>query len=710
MSGTRVNVVCALSLALLTAAVACAEIRRPPRSAFVTLTNATFEEPGGREATLSDLEMLAKGGYDLLLMTLRCRPDLNAPEVRDLVRRVFARAKELGIEVCFDIDPRIARAQFLKEHPEDVQQVLRFVTAQPTDGVAAVTLGRLACGDHMTGGTRPYDTVSNRFLRAWAIRRLADGTVSAREVAATSSVTTDGIAVMATGLAEGEELAVLQQSDLFCCDVFSPHLLPYTRRLMDDYRALGADGAFRDEWGFPPSFLPGQEERRTFWYSRHYADAYRRETGRDLMDDALLFAFPLAGHSAAERSKAITAYMRLNWGRNSEIETDFYETVHRLFGSKSYVAKHPTWFPVIGWREALHNGLHWWRAKRDFAQTDETTPIAAACGLTKKAGGSVWLNEGYQTNAMLYAGMVWRYAAAGGRMVFHQVYPPWVGRYKGMPPLRKATERHRDIIREASRARDSVALMDRLSDAPIDCPVAWIFSHRRVIWDWTDAAYGDWGDRAICGLWAQGWAVDAYPSTELEAMSVGPDGYLRMGRQRYRAVVLRHFSNEDRAAFAKLTAGGRLRTRVFTSDEGVAAYLASLPDAVRQIPMAGPYVDNARQPLGEWVPQLPAADGVLSLTDGTRIRLKATANDREGDPISGELTLADGTRFSYEARGWFGANAKKVGGAGVTRIHGAGIDVSYPTPQDVILDRRTANGAHVTESPDSVAIPKRRFP
>ena len=85
----------------------------------------------------------------------------------------------------------------------------------------------------------------------------------------------------------------------------------------------------------------------------------------------------------------------MSWERNAELEDDFYQTVKEVFGPEAIVATHPTWYPFPGFREYKKNGLHWWAATRDWAQTDELTPFGVRTALAKKWDSPVWYNMFY---------------------------------------------------------------------------------------------------------------------------------------------------------------------------------------------------------------------------------------------------------------------------------------------------------------------------
>ena len=700
-----------------------------PENTFHGYGNGNFEESDDRTMTFGARADFEQGTWNMATLTLRSKPDLSDAITQERVKGYIERAHALGVKVFMDTDPRIARHEFLRRWPEDAQWEVRFeMAAADADGKAACTVRFPSHNDHMSAGsTRPYEATDGRLTGVWAYRADAKGKVDPKSVRDAFPRTTcetleaeagkpRRLVVRAEGLQAGERLCVQAEFRLYSADVFSPHLLPYTRELMERYKALGADGGMRDEWGFPPSAGEDFRRHRSFWTSRHYAAAYAKRTkGRKLGDDFLLFALDIAGRET-ERQAAIAAYMRLNYERNAAIERHFYENDKELFGRDVYVCKHPTWYPKVSWEEFMHNGLDWWAAPRDWAQSDEAAPVPAICGMTKKFGGANWLNEGYQSDSLFYAPIVWRYALAGGRMVFHPVFPAnerFRAKYRGPGHTKMEywAAKHTDILKDgALDAQCRIRLANLVSDAPIDCPAAVIFGHARVV-NWADPAYLDWARRTAYGIWMKGYGTDVYPSSELEGttFAAGADGRLAVGRQRYDAVVCAHFSKEDAAAFARVVGNRALRTRVFTMDApGVAgateirdlagaevAEALAKANAVRQTPI---WTGTLPEEHG-WDAVLPKPDGILRLTDGTQVRMKALKSVAGGDPIDGELEFDGGKKVSFAAEGVFAArlgadgSLEAVAGGALRRVSGPGFSCALEKPEDVALVRR-ADGWH----------------
>ena len=472
------------------------------------------------------------------------------------------------------------------------------------------------------------------------------------------------------------------EADYFSVDVFSPHIIPFARELMARYKALGADGGMRDEWGFIPDHAPSLHK---FWWSPNFEAAYRAACGRSLMDDFPLMALGAKGDAA--RAAAIGTFMKLVLARNVEIERDFYETDKRLFGAGVYVAKHPTWHSAVCPQEYFHNGLDWWQAPRDWAQGDENAPIYALNAMAKKFGGPVWLNEGYTATPERNVFRVWTYAMCGGRQVYHGLYSgnprKEMAKYEQMSWDERRVRTAVDLLASGNvTAQTRVRLPNLISRAQVDAPVAYVFGHERLV-DWSGDGWNDHGQWKILKLMSQGWWCDAYPASEcgLGTFTVDGDGYLRVGQQRYLAVMLHNLSTGEKGTFDAVVKGHALKTRIFGGDEDKA-----VGDYLQQ-------VGTVRQPLVKGGTKAghiyPEPDGTLRLIDGTAIRIRADWDHPCGLPIA-EAMESNGVKVEVEAEGLAAVRAENgqvtaLAAGGLRRVAGPGLALALDRPEDVVL-------------------------
>ena len=690
-----------------------------PENVFWWFTSRDFSEGLNTFNELVD-EGLEQSTYNCVTLSLRCNPELGDAEVKDAAKAFFAKAHASGVKVYMDTDPRIARREFFSRWTDERQGIATVVTALPTNGVAEFSHVFSDAEDHMTSGAAStYFPLSARVAAAFAARRGQDGSLdlsASRHVEVEHSfseskrqmpdadgcghldrayVTLDGKAL---GFGDDEVLVAVLVADYKSSDVFSPHLIPFERELMSRYKVLGADGGMRDEWGFMPDYNP---DLRTYWWSKNLAAEYKARTGRDIVADYPLMA--LGAKDDQKRSEAIRSYMKLILDRNVEIERDFYDTDKNLFGEDAYVVKHPTWHSCVCPQEYWHNGLDWWQARRDWAQGDETTPIYVLNALAKKWGSPAWLNEGYTATSEQNVFRVWTYAICGGRQVYHCLYsgnPDEMRKYANMTWEERRKRLSLDLLAsENVTAQSRVRLPNLISRAPANSPIAFVFGHEKLM-DWSCDGWDDHGGRQMLSLLSQGWWCDAYPASEfgIGTFAVDADGYVRVGPQRYEAVMLHNLSAEERRRFDTIAGRDRLKTRVFGGDEteAVAEHLQK-NGAVRQ-----PFVKN-RTKAG---PYYPEPNGTLRLTDGTAVRIHADWEHPCGLPIDEEIE-SNGVKVRIAAEGIAavrceGEEVVALAAGGLSHVDGPGLSIALKSPEDVALIKIDGKWHGVWQTADTV--------
>ena len=619
-----------------------------PENGFVILRDDERGEQGLPLAESVVEAMCEHGTYNVFTVTPRWLRELDHPDTEAMIRRLSAVTRRHGVKFLMDSDVKICRETFLSRYPDDHLDLLMFLPASATNEAAAALCARCpVLSDSLSPAGRSTAATAARVLEVrgeWALVRFRR----------------------------------------FSVDIFSPHLLAFSRELMARQKALGADGAMRDEWGLPPTASADANAHRSFFYSDHMGASYRARTGRDFLQDV----WALAGiDERADAARVVDDYMRLIYDRNVEIERDFYAANREIFGPEVYVAKHSTWQPKLVIDEFLHNGLSWWAAPRDWAQADEMTPVPACLGMTKKFGGANWMNEGYAPYPYYYVENIWRYALCGGRMVYHPLCPP-AAPYQEMPAARRRLLEATDLMStEIVLAQSRVRLLNLISAAPLDSEVALVFNRSRLV-NWRDPAFGEWGRDLCCRLWERGYPVDLYPDEELTNGTFRLDrasGLMQVGKERYRAIAL---LNVELPAALK---GG---TKVFDAEADAAKAIAGYLDSVRAVKQT-PCVSVTwpNPPGGEWDPVYPGTDGTLTLTDGTVARFKGCHPLPAGDGIDGELAVG-GKKVGYRAEGLFAAHVgadgrlDAIAGGGVGRVDGPGLSLRFAVPRDIALRRR----------------------
>ena len=608
----------------------------------------------------------ANSNFNFLTTSLRAPThEVAFPETHDQIKRGVEYARSRGFRVAFDLDVRLARGTFLKRYPGQQQWMLRvraFPASPARAGTLAIESQRL--DDHMTGGGGEYELLRGRLLRAY---RVAGGALESVPLRAT--VESPGkVAVEVPSAWQQSELIVAAAFEYRTPDVFAPALLEFQTSIYEQYRDVPLDGALKDEWGFPPVYGMGPRQG-DFWYSDAFERAYREAGGEDLVRDAVLM-FRGAGGTRAQRIAAVNRYERLILERNVRIERDFYAQVKRIWGPDAFAGTHATW-GIMPSGDAFKNGYDWWQATRDYGQTDEAWAYPVRTSLAKKMGKPVWFNQYYNTDAASYAPEVWRAAREGGRLNFHQLYP-------SPPP-----DYHLVLFRSpAIQAQTRIRLLNYISRAPIDSPVAVVFGHTAAL-NWLEPAFGDLGIDFAEALGREGFRADVIPSSEIESGALAvKDGMLAYGAQRYRAMVFLNLAHEPPRTVEFLREVARSNTLAFLRGaapgapiEGV--YSAPDPGRVAWF-LRGSYTAHPLQP----------AD-LSRLADGTCLLARGEHNPA-GDPID-ETFYCGNVRVKARATGVFAVRFSGHGellslaASGLKSLDAGSVHLDLAEPVDVAI-------------------------
>lgn len=615
-------------------------------------------------------------GYELLTTSIRHPVEVTQPAVHDQIKRAAEYARAHGLQVVMDLDVRLARQAFRQKHPDELQEIVRLrEVALQTDGEATLQIPALTLADHYTPttlGVRAYETISARLLRVYSYATNDAGIEpnSIQDITSRGRVSqagTNGLGVSIRGEArdQGRVACVLAAFTLFTPDVFAPHLIEFERTILKQYADVPLAGACKDEWGFPGRFAPRLDD---LYFSQAMARAYgRRRPGQDLIRDLLLLFRPHAGWDGA-RAAAINHYMEMNWQRNAKIETAFYQSVKQVFGPQAMAATHPTWYPDPATKEEVFkNGLHWWAARRDLAQTDETTPFCARTALAKKWQSPIWVNMYYDRKLESYHEDLWRHVLGGGRINYHPLYP-----YDERAA--RADHLTTSLLSDRLLAADGrIRLLNLISSAPVDCPVAVVFGHPSAL-NWTGSGLADVGMKVANRLWEAGCYADLIPSSEMAAgnLKLARDGWLQYGPQRYAAAVFYRpeFERPIVAQFlrkaAKANKTALLRVGGWTRD-----FEGKPFDAAKELPQAMKCLDaeaaaqaaiavvksrgiptqtpGTPRQLGFPGSIMPKPSGECRLLDGTVI-LASGEHDVSGDPIQKAISV-QGQELTFDAIG-----------------------------------------------------------
>ncbi len=537
--------------------------------------------------------------------------EVTRPESHDHVKRVVEYAHSRGIRLAVDLDIRRARGAFLEQYPGEQQWMLRIRSFPVTgNGAVRAEIASTRLQDHT--GEQPV--LSGRLVRVYRVvganRELPSSLVEMKDGFRVIEQSKDRVAleIVAHAAAGAKEVIVASAFEYRTPDVFSPELIPFQTRILEQYKDTGMDGAMKDEWGFPPVYNQGAKEG-DFWYSKHLAAAYTKAGGGEFVRDCVFMTLG-AGGPRDRRMAAVNRYMRLILTENSRIETSFYEETKRVFGPGAFVIVHATW-GHMPYGDGFKNGYDWWQAKRDFGQTDESWPMPVRTSLAKKMGGPVWYNQHHERRypESTYK-EIWDDARAGGRLNF-------------MTPLSLLQDK------KAMRAESRVRLLNYISRAPLDCPVAVVFGHAAAT-NWVGPHFGDLGVDFAEDLWARGVRADVIPSTEIDSgsLKIGADGQVSFGAQKYSALVFVNPEFEPDSTFDFLKKVGQSKTYLFLRGRRTMTFDGTPrgeKDMIVDSAGADPTPSRVAQSLDKWhAPlmaqyrvELPPLPDQSRLTDGT---------------------------------------------------------------------------------------------
>lgn len=581
-------------------------------------------------------QIAGNSNFGLLTTSLRAPArEVTLQETHDQIKRAVEYAHSRGLRVAFDLDVRLARGAFLRKHPDQQQWMLR-VRRLEKGAPRRLAIEPLTLGDHMTWIGGQYETLSGRLLAV-----LRPSGTGLEEVTAGVRTVEQSMRRVAVEVPEGE-LYVAAVFEYRTPDSFAPGLLAFQTGIYEQYSDVPLDGVLKDEWGFPPVTSQGPREG-DYWYSKALTEEYGRAGGKDFLRDAVLMTFGEGG-SHAERVRAVNRYMRLILARSARIEQEFYAAVKRIFGPRAFTGTHATWGNMpLG--DAFKNGYDWWQARRDYGQTDEHWPLPVRTSLAKKMGQPLWFNQFYDPDVEPYYREIWRNARAGGRVNFHPLWPS---------PVDSGT--HAKLLQSPlMRAENRIRLLNYVTEAPLDCPVAVVFGHAAAL-NWTGPHFGDLGMDFAEELWKLGVRADVLPSTEIEsgALAIGADGLVAMGAQRYRAVVFVNPDYEPAATFDFLRRAARSKTFVFLRDQTRLG-----PDGTERsaeaslVPGAGvdPSPGRVAQFLNNWHGAPVYPPDLVRLTDGSCLLARGERNPA-GDEID-ETFSCGGVKVTVRATGVF---------------------------------------------------------
>lgn len=320
---------------------------------------------------------------------------------------------------------------------------------ETTDHAEHLCLIQCVCGtlDNKGNFRKPVKEAEG-VLKCWAVERL-----SGEEFSGTPLEITEAAQVQEQEfvISAGEKYAdygfigyVFMNPGQY--DVFGEEFKKDRRALFERVKHIKPGGVAQDEWGASlKTMLPLVEEGKydpkkshifsyvdkeidlsvvpihVIWlnYSDGMEKTYMERYGRPLIEDLLyIWHYP-----EGERQKSIdmvNRYLENIRLTTARVEEEFYALGKEYFGEDCFIACHPTY-----WGDELDNsfdcainGLDWWEAKRDYAQTDEEIIMPIRLAMMRKCPENVWYNMWYSMRTMdirTYYRETWINARYGGR-------------------------------------------------------------------------------------------------------------------------------------------------------------------------------------------------------------------------------------------------------------------------------------------------------
>ncbi len=612
--------------------------------------------------------------FDALAITLRNQNYFaDNPEAVKATQSAAQYALEkYGIKTLLDLDVRIARHDFEKIFPDLLQERLFFQEREKSDAdLISFSFSAPILKDHYSGKT-PYFVRGGRVLRAWAyalddesqiipetIQDVTDYAVwNDQRVYVTDEKTEDidktvvnalNVSFLKTNLPTGcDAVSVAVAFRYSYPDLFADETLELEKTIFEKYKETRALGGYKDEWGFPCNF-----ERidllNDFWYSERMAQAYAKLfENRDLVTDLFLSFKPQKG-AESERIHSIDRYRLLCAERVVEYENQLYLLNKQLWGADAFVGVHPTWYPWPNNLEMRKNGLMWWKAPRDVAQTDEYVPFCVRNSMAKGCN-SLWINMFYNSQTLPYAYEHWTAAASGGRVHIHQIYPR-----TDQSPTNPEDNKLLPIVQDAkiNQVREKVRMLTLVSDSQINSSVAVIFGRlgaSNPLRPEYQAVGVDLCDR--CAL--QGYPADLIPVDEI--FSTRPNGELKWkiknnrlayGEQPYEVLILYGENDAETEAWQELRKTidniPNCKTRLLTLSGTASSQEkdAIIQEALETVQNAGvlqqtPWVNESvkfSSEISDEISARPALKSTSRFLDGS-ILWTAAEECVTGDPIS----------------------------------------------------------------------------
>lgn len=337
-------------------------------------------------------------------------------------------------------------------------------------------------------------------------------------------------------------------------DLASERLPELYEEMLNHLKNANIDGVMSDEWGYDVIIRMEEQDNidkkkpeiyfEHVTYSKDFAKRYEDICDGKLLEDLLYFYYQEEG--CREKSiQKVNAYHKTFRTIMSKNDEDMYALAKQKLGADAFYGVHPTWWGnnYLQNFEGFKNGLYWWEAKRDIAQTDEIVIMPIRTALTHKWGCDYWYNMWYSMGTRdinTYYRETWNNVRFGGRTHYLAYECPNEAVVLELKP---------EGLLESIEEMDAVVrTLDPYQKASPDCRVLVLFGMENSLnWFYNDQAAPPWYPRhkilstvLECAdrIFDQ-YLCDLVPTSEIVNGSLSvKDGRVSYGTQVYDTVVL----------------------------------------------------------------------------------------------------------------------------------------------------------------------------
>lgn len=460
----------------------------------------------------------------------------------DLVAKAHAQGLKVGLQL------------WGRERDVPLDQVQGMVVENEVtvDAAGKFTLEASSRGVRMSPASkdRPahplYEAVRSEVLRVYAFKKLGDAEyapgylLDITELVKVSTPSADRVNITLTDPAiAGYTVYAMTVHYHRFPDIFAPYLSQSFTQALRAYQDVGFDGAALDEFRYMTvgKALDGKPFRERF-YSVPMAHVFQKETGKELAKNLFEMRYVPTGEDVV-RVRAINRYFELLREGVRRIEEDFYQATTQILGSKAFHGIHNTWHNGLEGDEVWGTGINWWTIPREYAQTDESTPMTTRLGMSMAHAETVEYNQYYSKDRekLLVEGL--NDARYNGRVHYHALHDVqgW-GIDIGRP----------DVLENIGRIQEKTRLLDAFNPGRPAVNVLFLFGFPALLnYDQPEGVRSEWDINAALkpeekavAAWNAGYRGVLAPTELLErgVIQVDHHGGMTYGGQRFTHVVM----------------------------------------------------------------------------------------------------------------------------------------------------------------------------